>query len=65
MKEKFAEFLLKRIGTKVGEVRDAASFEEMTIILDDIDVYLDTLKDIVIEAVKLWEFGILKECLNI
>lgn len=53
MKEKFAEFLLKRIGTKVGEVRDAASFEEMTIILDDIDVYLDTLKDIVIEAVKL------------
>lgn len=53
MKQKFAEFLFKRIGNKLEDIPNASSHEEIVAYVEDIEDYLSALKDIVIEAVKL------------
>lgn len=50
MKEKFAEFLIKRITNKAEYINDAATSEELTAIAEDIIEYAGALKDIIKEA---------------
>jgi hypothetical protein len=55
MKEKMLEFVIKRLGSKVMQLRDHTSFcidsDAAESIVDDMDIYLDTLKDILKEVV--------------
>lgn len=48
MKEKLLEFVLKRLGTKVNDLRHISSEYDGAHeqVLDDIDVYLDEMKTI-------------------
>jgi hypothetical protein len=52
MKSQFAEFLIKRLKSKIGHARDSASHEEIEFALDDMEEYIDALKDIVTEVIK-------------
>ncbi len=53
MKEKFAGFIWKRISTKIDNIRNAGHDFEIDNHLDDLEEYLDALKDIFTETMKL------------
>lgn len=50
MKKEMAEFLLKRIGTKLDDIRHAEDERILEILADDAETYLGLLKDIVRET---------------
>ncbi|QKE72639.1 hypothetical protein HPK19_07395 [Arthrobacter citreus] len=52
MKEKMAKFLFSRIETKISQIDGLSSYEDLTMITDDIGEYLDALKEIIFEVVK-------------
>jgi len=52
MKEKFAEFLFKRIKTKIGYVRDSVDEHELNYHLDDLDDYINTAHELVKDIIK-------------
>lgn len=52
MKEKFAQFLFDRIATKIAKAEGSASHEELLEHLDDVEDYLGTLKEIVMEVIQ-------------
>ncbi len=51
-KVQLAEWLLKRVGNKMSELRYPDSSEVAELLADDIDDYLSILKDIIVETVK-------------
>jgi hypothetical protein len=51
-KAEMAQWLLKRIGTKVDDLRYSETEEIAHILADDIDTYIGMLKDIVVEVIK-------------
>ena len=51
MKKEMVEFLLKRIGSKVDDLRYAEDERIAEILADDADTYLQLLKDIVREVI--------------
>lgn len=53
MHKKFIQFLFERAGNKIDDLRDAGTHDEVLGIIDDLETYMDTLKEIVVEVVKL------------
>jgi hypothetical protein len=51
-KAQMAEWLLRRISTKVDDLRYAEGEEIAGMLADDVDIYLGVLKDVLIEVVK-------------
>lgn len=50
MKRQFAEFLLKRLSGKVDDVKSVDDLYEIERITDDMDEYIETLKEIIMET---------------
>jgi hypothetical protein len=53
MKEQFVEFLINRIGKKLGDIMDAINEEEPTTHVDDIHAYLEQLTHLVSEFIHI------------
>jgi hypothetical protein len=51
-KAEMAQWLIKRVATKVDDLRYAESEEIAGILADDVDTYIGMLKDIVVEVIK-------------
>lgn len=53
MKEKMIEFLLKRLGSKVDDLKglDGENYELLEHVSSDIDVYVGALKDLLKEVI--------------
>jgi hypothetical protein len=52
MKEKFLEFLFKRVNEKLFYARESVDYEELSAHLNDIEEYVSFLKEIVTEVIK-------------
>jgi hypothetical protein len=52
MKQKFVEFLFKRVNDKLFYAREATDYEELTAHLNDIEDYVSFLKEIVTEVIN-------------
>jgi hypothetical protein len=52
VKQRFVEFLFKRVNEKLFYVREASDYEELTAHLNDIEEYVSVLKEIVTEVIK-------------
>jgi predicted site-specific integrase-resolvase len=52
MKERFVQFLFKRISSKMDDVSNAYDNDDLVRQVDDLEMYVNELKEIVMEVLK-------------